>query len=91
MKEFFDLVFERLVLGPKYQAASKGYYDKLVARQVAQQVQDTNKMKHVSMVMTSSQAARLAGTSTGTNKEDANILQGWLKRKVGVEEMCPCL
>jgi hypothetical protein len=56
-----------------------------VSRQVAQQQQDSTRMKHISMVMTSSQAARLAGTSV-TSKEDANILQGWLRRKVKEEK-----
>ncbi len=93
MKEFFELVFERLVLSAKYQAATRAYYDKLVSRQVAKQLQDTAKLKHVSMVMTSSQAARLAGPGAGPKagggqaakaEADANILQGWLKRKVHI-------
>jgi hypothetical protein len=94
MKEFFELVFERLVLPSKFQTATKAYYEKLVTRQAAKQLQDSSRMKHVSMVMTSSQAARLAGAgapaavasggSDGKSEADANILQGWLKRKVHI-------
>ena len=93
MEEFFKLIFERLVLPSKYQTVARTYYDKLVAREAAKQVQDSSKLKHVSLVMSSAQMARLNSAPTSASgpaaagkkvASDANILQGWVKRKVHI-------
>ena len=50
-------------------------------------VADSHRMRHVSMVMSTAQAARIMGNlkpATDSPKQDTNILQGWLKRRVHV-------
>jgi hypothetical protein len=55
-------------------------------------VADSQRMRHVSMVMSTAQAARIMGNlKTAAGKpQDTNILQGWLKRK-GEKQKESCL
>ncbi len=88
---FLAAVYDRLQIPQRYQDVTKAYFDKLVTTHNTKAVADSQRMRHVSMVMSTAQAARIMGnlkaaTGAGTPKmsHDTNILQGWLKRKVHV-------
>jgi hypothetical protein len=89
---FLSSVFDRLQVPTKHQDVTRAYLDKLTTSHNTKAIADSQRMRHVSMVMSTAQAARIMGNLKGAtagaagNKQshDTNILQGWLKRKVHV-------
>ncbi len=60
----------------RYQAATRSYFEKLAQRQTAKQVQDSSKLKHVSLVMSATQVARLGGGTNAVAGGDLSLRKG---------------
>lgn len=85
VKQLLSAIFERLSMPTKYQEVTKAFMDKLATAHNARAAREKESLRHVSMVMSQAQAARIMGNLRGQQAaaqvSDTNILQGWLKRK----------
>ncbi len=61
MSTFLASVFERLQVPARHQDVTRAYLDKLAASHNTKVVADSQRMRHVSMVMSTAQAARIMG------------------------------